>query len=468
MNVLLVDPPFSTFMGFHRFYYPLGLGYIAAVLNMNGHSTKIYDAEQSPKSRSFTWLEASRNYHLYLDALKNDQCPEWNDFRNVLHLHRPRVVGISVLSVKVPAALRLASLCKEFDKNIIVVVGGDHATIAPNELLKNENIDFAVRGEGEYTMLELVEYLNKGKGNFEPIDGLSYRHNGVIIHNKSRSLIKDLDILPFPAVGSLLNLEQYRPLDLGIMMTNRGCPYSCTYCGVANTWSRKIRMRSIGNVISEMELLINNYGVTYFSFRDASFTFDRKRILDFCNRLIENNLNIQWECLTRLDLLDDDLVSKMKSSGCSTIRVGIESGNEGLLKRMKRKITIEQIKQASGMLHKHDMHWAAYFMFGVPGETPGTIEDSLRLISEIDPPFVSLARYSIILGTEMYEEVKRLGLVSDDIDWSLEGNQSLLKSYSAYIGNKEFEVLMEKAAEIVVKHNETHSTEVKNDIRLKI
>ena len=148
MDVLLVDPPFQIFMGFHRYYYPLGLGYIAAVLNMNGHSTIIYDAEHSAECRSLNWLEASRNYHLYLDALGNEQCREWNNFRGLLTMCRPQIVGISVLSVKVPSALRLASLCKEYDKNIIVVVGGDHATIAPQELLMSKNVDFAVRGEG--------------------------------------------------------------------------------------------------------------------------------------------------------------------------------------------------------------------------------------------------------------------------------------------------------------------------------
>jgi len=322
MKVLLVDPPFQIFMGFHRFYYPLGLGYISAVLNIHGHSTKIYDAEHSTECRSQHWLEASRNYHLYLDALSKEQCPEWNNFRDMLRTYKPQLVSISVLSVKTPAALRLASICKQFDKNIAVVVGGDHTTILPYELLQSKAVDFAVRGEGEYTMLELVENLSKERNNFEQIDGLSYKKNGLIVNNKSRVLINELDALPFPAVESLFGLENYRPIDLGVVMTSRGCPYSCTYCGIANTLGRRVRVRSIANVISEIKKLNQKYDVTYFSFRDSSFTVDRNRTIDFCNRVMEEDLNIQWECSTRADLLDDDLISKMKSSGCVMIRIG--------------------------------------------------------------------------------------------------------------------------------------------------
>jgi anaerobic magnesium-protoporphyrin IX monomethyl ester cyclase len=468
MRILLVDPPFQIFMGFHRYYYPLGLGYIAAILNMHGHSTRIYDAEHSSKCKSLTWLEASHNYHLYLDALNDNHHTEWNNFSNLLTQIKPQVVGISVLSVKVPSALRLASLCKEFDKNIIVVMGGDHATIAPQELLANENVDFVVRGEGEYTMLELVEYLNKDRSGIEKIDGLSYKENGLIIHNKSRELIHDLNALPFPAIESIFDLKNYRPVDLGIMMTTRGCPYSCTYCGVANTWGHKVRFRSIENIVSEIKMLKNKYDVTYFSFRDASFTINREHVLEFCQQLIREDLNISWECLTRLDLLDDDLVSKMKNSGCITIRIGIETGNVRLMQQMGRKLTLNQIKKAAKMLNEHDMFWAAYFMFGVPGETKETIEDSLKLITEINPPFVTISRYSLIAGTEMYEEAKRSGLISEPVDWSLESNQSTLKSYSQHINQKEFKGLMEKAADFVVRYNEKNVTTTKKDNRLKI
>jgi len=147
---------------------------------------------------------------------------------------------------------------------------------------------------------------------------------------------------------------------------------------------------------------------------------------------------------------------------------GIESGNEQLIQRMKRGITLDQIKQGARMLNEHNIRWSAYFMFGVPGETKRTIEDSIRLMTEIHPPFVTIANYSLIPGTEMYEEVKQLGLVSENIDWAQVSNQNLLKSYSSYIDHKEFEVLMEQAGEMVNKHNEARSITGKKDFRDKL
>lgn len=347
-------------------------------------------------------------------------------------------------------------------------MGGDHATISPQELLVNNDVDFVVRGEGEYTMLELVELLSQSKNNFENVDGLSYKKNGSIVHNKSRQLIKDLDALPFPAIESIFNLDSYRPVDLGIMMSTRGCPYSCTYCGVANTWGHKVRFRSVQNVISEMKMLISKYRVPYFSFRDASFTVDRKRTLELCRQLVKENLNVSWECITRLDLLDEELVVNMKRAGCTTIRIGIETGNEQLMRQMGRKFTLKQIKKAAMMLNNQDIFWTAYFMFGVPEETEETIADSLKLITEINPPFVTIARYSLIAGTAMFEEAKRFGLVSEPVDWALEGNQSTIKSYSRHIGQAEFTKLMEKAGEFVTRCNENNATAVKRDSRDKV
>jgi anaerobic magnesium-protoporphyrin IX monomethyl ester cyclase len=468
LNILLVDPPFQIFMGFHRFYYPLGLGYLAAVLNTHGHNSRIYDGEHSSECKSLTWVEASQNYHLYLEALKDNRRAEWENFSGWLKRVKPQIVGLGVLSVKVPAALKLAALCKEFDKNIIVIAGADHATLAPQELLADENIDFAVRGEGEYTLLELVTYLGEGKGRLEEIKGLSYRKNGGIIHNQPRELIADLDALPFPAIDSLINIEGYRSLDLGVIMASRGCPFSCTYCGVANVLGRGARFRSPENVISEMKLLKQKYAVNYFSFRDGSFTVNRKQVCDLCNLMMAENLNIAWECSTRLDLLDDDLISRMKNAGCAAIRIGIETGNERLMQQMKRKITLDQIREAARMLHRHDLFWTTYFMLGVPGETRDTIEDTLKLIAEIDPPFVTIAKYSLIPGTEMYQEIKEARLISEPVDWALESNQSPMRSYSRHLEHKEFADLMVKAAEIVARHNARHSRLNQKDSRLKM
>jgi len=466
VDVLLVDPPFQRFMGFYRYYYPLGLAYIAAVLNRNGHTARIYDAEHSADARSLTWFEASGNYQAYLDALADEHSPEWSEFTDLLHQLRPQVVGISVLSVKLRSALLLARLCKSFDSTITVVAGADHATAAPQELLLSGDIDYAVRGEGEQAMLELVECLGRG-GEPGRVEGISYVKDGGVVHNGPRQPIRDLDSLPFPALESLTDLNTYRPIDLGVVMTSRGCPYSCSYCGVATVWGRETRFRSVDNVIAEIAMLKERYGVSYVSFRDASFTLDRKRVLRLCDRLIGSGLDIEWECLTRCDLLDGEVIDAMKRSGCAAVRVGIESGSERLQREMRRSTSLPRIREAARLLHEHGMHWTAYFMFGVPGETRDTIEDSLRLIQEINPCFVTVARYSPIPGTEMCMELQREGLISEDVDWALESNQSLYAGYSKHIDRAEFAELMKRVGEFVNRHNESHAGSSSLDRRFK-
>ena len=459
VNVLLVDPPFQRFMGFYRYYYPLGLAYIAAVLNRSGHTTRIYDAEHSAEARSLTWFEASGNYQAYLDALEDVHSPEWSEFTDLVDQLRPEVVGISVLSVKLRSALLLARLCKSFDSTITVVVGADHATAAPQELLLSGDIDYAVRGEGEQTMLELVECLDRG-GDPGCVEGISYVKDGSVVHNGSRRPIRDLDSLPFPALESLTDLSTYRPIDLGVVMTSRGCPYSCSYCGVATVWGRETRFRSVDNVIAEIAMLKERYGVGYVSFRDGSFTLDRRRVLRLCDRLIESGL-------TRCDLLDGEVIDAMKRSGCAAVRVGIESGSERLQREMRRSTSLARIREAARLLHEHGMHWTAYFMFGVPGETRDTIEDSLRLIQEINPCFVTVARYSPIPGTEMCGELQRTGLISEDVDWALESNQSLYAGYSKHIDRAEFAELMKRVGEFVNRHNESNAGASSLDRRFK-
>ncbi len=453
-------------MGFYRYYYPLGLAYIAAVLNRNGHTATVHDAEHCAEARSLTWSEASANYRAYLDALENERSPEWSEFSDLLHQLRPQVVGISVLSVKLRSALLLAGLCRSFDSNVTVVAGADHATAAPQELLLSGDIDYAVRGEGEQTMLELVECLSRG-GDPGCVEGISYVRDGVVVHNRPRQPIRDLDSIPFPALESLINLSTYRPIDLGVVMTSRGCPYSCSYCGVATIWGHETRFRSVDNVITEIVMLKEKYGVSYFSFRDASFTLDRRRVLRLCNRLIETGLDMEWECLTRCDLLDSEVIDAMKRSGCAAVRVGIESGSERLQREMRRSTDLARVREAARLLHEHEMHWTAYFMFGVPGETRDTIEDSLRLIREINPCFVTVARYSPIPGTEMCRELQRTGLIPDDVDWALESNQSLYAGYSKHIGRVEFAELMKRVGEFVNRHNESNAGASSLDRRFK-
>ncbi len=469
MRVLFIDPPFQRFMGFHRYYYPLGLASMASVLRQAGHDVMIYDADRTEKADTLSWSAVADHHNHYLRGLSDQKHPVWAEAEAVIRDFDPQLVGITALSVKALSAARMARICKRVNPNVVVVVGGDHPTVFPEQFLRNPDIDLVVRGEGETTMAELANCLErkhpKGLGS---VAGLSYRAGREAKHNPNRALIENLDELPFPAIDALMDAPSYRPIDFGAIMASRGCPYDCTFCGVANVWTRRTRHRSPASVVSEIKWLKETYGTNYFSFRDASFTVNRRRVMQLCREITANHLRIQWECLTRADLLDHELVDAMTGSGCVTVRLGVESGSERILRHMKKEVSLDAVRQAAKLLQERNIYWAAYILLGTPRETKESVRETVDLIREIDPPFVTLARFAPIPGTEMYDELAERNMISPDIDWSMECNQRYASHYVYAMGEAEFEKVMRETAAFVETHNSAKSAALgQRDHRLK-
>lgn len=311
MRFLLVDPPFQRFIGFYRFYFPLGLTYLAAVLRQAGHEVLIHDSEHDPSCHSPAMKDAAASHHLYLEALKKSEHVVWQEYLDQLAEFKPDVVGFSVLTVKFASAVKLAKLTKEFDSRIITVAGGEHVTVRPQDALSAE-FDYVIIGEGEQGILKLAQAL----GSNEPISRVI-----------SSSLVQELDTILLPAIDAIPNLATYRSLDLGLMMTARGCPFGCSFCSLFTIWGRQVRYHSVDRVVREISERKEKYGTTYFSFRNGTFTLNRRRVIELCQRFLDKRLEIEWECLTRVDALDSELLTLMKDAGCRTIRVGIESGS---------------------------------------------------------------------------------------------------------------------------------------------
>jgi len=469
MRILLVDPPFQRFMGFHRYYYPLGLASMAAVLMRDGHDVRVYDAELAGDAETLSWSAVASRHSDYLEGLRDEAHPVWGEVAAAIRDFEPEMVGITALSVKAASAGRAAAICKGVDRDMTVVVGGDHPTVFPDQFLRNANVDFAARGEGEATIVELAACLEQGRmEDLGSVAGLSYRDETGIRHNPNRELIADLDEIPFPAIEALADAASYRPVDFGAIMACRGCPYGCTFCGVANVWTRKVRYRSASNVVTEMELLKERYGTSYFSFRDASFTVDRGRVLDLCREMTDRGLGVRWECLTRADLLDDELAEAMVRSGCVTLRVGVESGSERILRHMNKDVALDAVRRAAKILGRLDLYWTAYILVGTPQETKESIQETIDFIREIDPPFVTLARFAPIPGTAMYDELAERGLIWPEIDWSMECNQRFGSHYVYAMGEAEFERAMGEMAAFVESHNSMNSARLgRRDQRLK-
>lgn len=209
-----------------------------------------------------------------------------------------------------------------------------------------------------------------------------------------------------------MNRAAYSSEDMGLIMTSRGCPFSCTFCA---TDSRQVRYRSIEHILREIRHVKDAYGTVHFTLKDDSFTVNRKRVADFCDALTRENLRIGWECNTRVDLVSEEMLRGMKRAGCNSVKVGIESGSESVLERMNKRITLDQIRAAAKLFRKAGIHWTGYFLIGTPGETKEDIYRTLDFMYEIKPDFAAIGVYEPFPETVMFHEGIRQGLVKPDM-----------------------------------------------------
>lgn len=477
MKVLLIDPPFQRFLSFHRYYYPMGLAYLAAVARDTGHEVAIYDAEHMPDGETLPWEQAALRFDHWLSALDDPTHDLWLEAERVIRREAPDLVGISVLSVKTESALRIAAIAKRVDPTVPVVIGGDHPTVWPERFLAGGDIDAVATSEGEATFAELLEALGApgmppGVAAFAtlpPIPGLLFRRpDGEIVRGPARPLIGDLDTVAFPHLDALDRLDTYRPVDLGAVIGMRGCPFACSFCGVSTVWKNRVRFRSPTNVADELESLASRFDPPYFSFRDATFTLKRDWTMRVCDEIIVRGLTRPWECVTRADTLDAGLLSRMRESGCTTIRIGVESGSPEVLATMNKAIDLEPIRAMARVMNDMGFYWSAYFLFGTPHETARSMAETVRFIDEIDPPFVTVARYSPIPGTPYYNELEAMGRIDPEIPWCRETNQRLDSEYLLDMSADEFERVFREVADGIMARNEARSAQLgASDGRLK-
>ena len=424
MKVLLIDPPFYRLIGFYNRYFPLGLVSVGTVLKEAGHDVVVHDADTNENPCAMDYARLPDHYRRYLASFQDENHPVWQEVRRTIQQFRPDVVGISIWTAYAASAFHVAGISKAIDPACPVIMGGPHATVKADEVLSIcPDVDYVIRGEGENTAVELVRAIadcglriaDSSRGNnpqLEAIQGISFRADGVIKHNPGRERIKNLDELPVPDRSLLKNEVTYSSEDMGLVMTSRGCPFSCSFCV---TETRQVRYRSIEHVLAEIRDVKAAYGTTQFSFKDDSFTVNKKRVAEFCAALVRENLHIGWECNTRVDLVNEEMLRDMKRAGCNSIKVGIESGSETELARMNKGITLDQARRAAALFRKVGIHWTGYFLMGTPGETLKDIYRTLDFMYEIRPDFASIGVYEPFPGTAMFEEGLRRGLVKLDM-----------------------------------------------------
>jgi len=413
LRVLLIDPPFYRLIGFYNRYFPLGLVSIGTVLRDAGHEVVVYDADYNENPRAMDYGRLPDHYPAYLASFRDSDHPVWREVHRTVEEFRPDLIGISIWTAYAASAFHVARICKRVAPACPVVVGGPHATVKADEILRIcPSVDYAVRGEGEAAMLDLAAAVANRRSLLSSIEGLSFRCGNSVTHNPARKPLRDLDEIPLPDRTLLMNRRTYSSEDMGLIMTSRGCPFSCSFCA---TETRQVRYHSIERVLAEIRQVETDYGTTQFSFKDDSFTVDKRRVAEFCDALTRAKLDIGWECNTRVDLVNEDLLTRMRKAGCNSIKVGIESGSERVLEQMNKRITLDQVRTAAALLRKARIHWTGYFLMGTPGESLDDIHKTLDFLYEIKPDFASIGVYEPFPGSAMFEEGLKRGLVKPDM-----------------------------------------------------
>lgn len=454
MRILLINPPFNRLKGAKTTYFPLGLGYIAAILRKNGFEVGIYNAENCRENLSeISNVMLLKQHYKYIQSLNDESHYVWQEIRNTLLMFKPDMVGVSVMTNLYGTAIKVSVLSKEFNPNIKIVWGGPHPTIQSNEVLQNDFVNFVIRGEGELTLVELCHALVNGANTFSQIKGLSYKKNGEIVHNQPRELISNLDELPPPAKDLSLYPKLYSPAHMGDMITSRGCPFKCAFCSAQNIWGRKVRFISVEKTINEIRDVCEKYNTKDFFFWDDTFTVDRQRTLELCQKLIDERLNISWGCTTRVDAVDNELLKMMKRAGCNIIDFGIESGSERMLKLIKKNITLEQITKAVRLARRHKIDLRFFFMIGFPEETKEDIKQTKDLIRALNSRIIIFSIFTPHPGSELYNQVVESGLLPRNPDWSQFSHQSLENHFTKYINKDEFRQIVIDIANLIDRYN---------------
>jgi len=389
-------------------YFPYGLVSIATFLKENGFpEVQVYDADYNEHPENIDYSRLSFAYQKYLGSFKECKHPVWTEVENTIIDYKPELIGISIWTTFAASSFYTAQIAKKIYPKVPVVLGGPHATVRATEILDIcPHVDFVIQGESEQSLTDLANSL-KMNHQLDNIKGLVYRADSKIISNSPGKETLNLNLFPFPDRSLLINESSYNSEDMGLMMTSRGCPFACTYCA---TTTNRVSFRTSDHIISEIQFVKEKYGTVQFTFKDDSFTVNTKRVELFCNALISNCININWECNTRVNLINEELLQLMKKAGCNFIKVGVESGSRSILKSMNKGITLEQIFKAAKLFRKLGVHWTAYFMIGVPGETQYDITQTIEFMKTIRPDFISIGVYEPFPGTVMFDKGIKRGL----------------------------------------------------------
>lgn len=379
---------------------PLGLLYLSAcVRDLDRRNVQIMDCEEDSQSM--------------------------NNLIKIVAQKRPDVIGATVYTYRANEIINFFKAVKHIDESILTVAGGPHPTALPAAMAKEASVDIVVMGEGELTFKELIERFEK-KEDYYDLDGIAHFKDGKVKVNRRREFIPDLDTIPMP-IWQDLPIETYTHPDYGHprmikknfvnMLATRGCPFQCIFCGAADVWGRKVRKHSPARIVKEMRKLHEENGVHSIRFADSTFTLDRKWLLELCKILQNLDMDVAWEANARADTINGEILAEMKKAKCMSINIGVESGDEDVLRINKKSQDLDQVRRAFRDLKIAGIFSWAFFIIGLPGETKESINRTIEFAMEIDPDQVSVCAYATPYpGTEFYRLAKKETTI-DQIPW---------------------------------------------------
>lgn len=450
-RILLIAPPAFTMKSWRDInpLPPMGLGYLASIAERLGIQVKILDCLVHGWDH-----EEDVNEHLIRVGLSNDEIQ-----KRIIDF-KPDLIGVNCqFSRQYRIYHQIFSLIKKVDKEIIVVAGGPHATVCPEEVLGDDNCDYLLSGEAEDSFRELIEALGN-ESEIASIGGLGWKIDGKLHFNPNQKIIEDLDSIPFPAYH-LMELDKYFGLNASHGMrhkqrfcpiiTSRGCPAKCTFCSAHQVWGNTHRMRSVENVLEEMRLLKDRYGIEEIMFEDDNVTANAKRAKHLFSRMIEDRLDFVWDTPNGAGVwsMDEEMIDLIKKSGCVQLNFPVESGSQHVLKHIIRKpLNLEKVKKLVKYCKIIGLDHSMFLVIGMPGEKLSDMWESFKFAAECGcyTPHVSVA--TPYPGTQLYEDCVQKGYFSkpfslDDLfirsflittpDWNEEDLRKILIRGNLYL-----------------------------------
>ncbi len=404
MKILLLTPIISQRDLWGKFekgggsYFPIGLLYIAGAAREAGHQVDLLDAS----------------------TLRTDE----DGLVRHLEAGDYGVIGFgNCYTAHMHAIHNTAKICKRVQPNAKLVVGGTHPTLFPKETMERfEEFDALVFGEGEATFTELLEHYSGGASVLPDIKGITYRSESGITSNPARQGIKDMGELP-ELPYDLLDVDRYEPppsnyraLPTFAFIVSRGCPYKCSYCDV-RVHGRRMRYDDAERAVARLKYLKQTYGMKGVYFLDSIMTVNRKFTIELCKRMVEEKLDLQWSCSTRVNCVDPELLGWMKKAGCWNISFGLESGNDESLKRMNKAATTAQAREAVKMVKQAGIQITGYFILCLPGEDEAMTLNTVKFAKELKMNTSIFFLPVPFPGTELYEQCKEIGGLRENIEW---------------------------------------------------